>query len=82
MIVGAYWADDKDEMARLQEYPSSFNHDRFAEHERFFVEDVRRWLRSRFDVAPTANRTAVCGVSSESRLSLRKAPDPPTDQEA
>ncbi|MCX2729422.1 hypothetical protein OOZ19_04160 [Saccharopolyspora sp. NFXS83] len=54
-------------MALIQESSSSFNHDWFAEHERFFVENVRRWVRSRFDVAPTANRTAVCWVSSEPR---------------
>jgi enterochelin esterase-like enzyme len=39
-------------------------------HERFLVEDVRRWVRSRFGVALPAERTAVCGVSASGGLSL------------
>lgn len=70
MIVGAYRTADEDEMVRIQEYSPSFNHDRFATHERFFVEDVRRWVRSRFGVALPADRTAVCGVSASGEFSL------------
>ena len=44
--------------------------ERFAAHERFFVEDVRRWVRSRFGVALPAERTAVCGVSAGGELAL------------
>ncbi len=56
--------------SRIQEYSPSFDHDRFAEHERFFVGDVRRWVRSRFGVALPADRTAVCGVSASGEFSL------------
>lgn len=70
MIVGAYRTDDPDEMARIQEYSPSFNPERFAEHERFFVADLGRWVRSRFGVTLPADRTAVCGVSAGGEFSL------------
>jgi enterochelin esterase-like enzyme len=70
MIVGAYRTDDNDEMVRIQEYSPAFNPDRFAKHESFFVGDVRRWVRSRFDVALPADRTAVCGVSASGEFAL------------
>ncbi|WP_028609884.1 alpha/beta hydrolase, partial [Paenibacillus harenae] len=70
MIVGAYRTSDEDEMVRIHEYSPPFDQERFAAHERFFVEDVRRWVRSRFSVALPANRTAVCGVSASGELSL------------
>jgi enterochelin esterase-like enzyme len=70
MIVGAYRTDDKDEMARIREYSPSFDEERFAAHERFFVDDVRSWVRSRFDVALPAERTAVYGVSASAELAL------------
>jgi enterochelin esterase-like enzyme len=70
MIVGVYRTADEDEMVRIHEYSPSFNQERFAAHERFFVEDVRRWVRSRFGVALPAERTAVCGVSASGEFSL------------
>jgi enterochelin esterase-like enzyme len=70
MIVGAYRTDTKDEMVRVQEYSPSFNPDRFAGHEGFFVGDVRRWVRSRFGVALPAERTAVGGVSASGEFAL------------
>lgn len=70
MIVGAYRTGDEDEMVRIREYSPSFDGDRFAAHERFFVEDVRDWVRSRFGIALPADRTAVCGVSASGELSL------------
>jgi enterochelin esterase-like enzyme len=70
MIVGAYRTDDEDEMARIREYSPSFDEERFAAHESFFVDDVRSWVRTRFDVALPAERTAVCGVSASAELSL------------
>ncbi|MEU4192354.1 alpha/beta hydrolase-fold protein [Kribbella sp. NPDC026611] len=70
MVVGAYRTDDPDEMARIHEYSPSFDAERFAAHERFFVEDVRGWVQSRFGVALPAERTAVCGVSASAELSL------------
>ncbi|WP_238154904.1 alpha/beta hydrolase-fold protein [Kribbella soli] len=70
MVVGAYRTDDADEMVRIEEYSPSFNEERFAAHEKFFVEDVRVWVRSRFGVALPAERTAVCGVSASAELAL------------
>ncbi len=70
MIVGAHRTHDRDEMARIREYSPSFDAHRFAAHEQFFVQDVRRWVRSRFGVAFPADRTAVCGVSASGELSL------------
>lgn len=75
MIVGAHRHDD--ETLRLHEYPPgestgalAFDPERFAAHEKFFVEDVRRWAQSRFGVALPADRTAVCGVSASGELAL------------
>src|ERR1700689_1629041 len=59
-----------DEMLRLHEYSPGFDPDRFAAHEKFFVDDVRRWARSHFGVAPPAERTAVLGVSAGGELAL------------
>ena len=70
MIVGAYRTDDADEMVRLAEYSPSFDEERFAAHERFFVGDVRGWVRSQLGVALPADRTAVCGVSAGAEFSL------------
>ena len=68
MIVGTHRLDD--EMLRLQEYSPVFDAERFAAHEKFFVEDVRRWVRSRFSVALPAERTAAFGVSASGELAL------------
>jgi enterochelin esterase-like enzyme len=68
MIVGAHRLDD--ELARINEYSPGFDPERFSAHEEFFVEDVRRWVRSRFGVALPAERTAACGVSAGGELAL------------
>ena len=68
MIVGTHRLDD--EMLRLQEYSPVFDAERFAAHEKFFVDDVRDWARSRFAVALPAARTAVFGVSASAELAL------------
>ena len=68
MIVGAHGL--RDEMPRIHEYSPSFEPERFAAHEKFFVEDVRRWAESRFGVALPAARTAVLGVSAGGELAL------------
>ena len=68
MIVGTHRLDD--EMLRLHEYSPVFDAERFAAHEKFFVEDVRQWARSRFGVALPAERTAVFGVSASGELAL------------
>ena len=68
MIVGVHGLAD--ETLRLHEYSPGFDPERFAAHERFFVEDVRRWTESRFGVALPAERTAVFGVSAGGELAL------------
>jgi enterochelin esterase-like enzyme len=68
MIVGVHGLPD--EMLRLHEYSPGFRPERFAAHEKFFVEDVRRWTESRFGVALPAKRTAVFGVSAGGELAL------------
>ena len=68
MIVGVHRVAD--ETLRLQEYSPKFDPERFAAHERFFVEDVRVWVRSRFDITLSAERTAVFGVSAGRELAL------------
>jgi enterochelin esterase-like enzyme len=75
MLVGAHRPDD--ETRRLHEYSPgestpafAFDSERFAAHEHFFVEDVRRWTQARFGVALPADRTAVFGVSAGGELAL------------
>jgi pimeloyl-ACP methyl ester carboxylesterase len=68
LIVGVHRLAD--ETLRLHEYSPGFDPERFAAHERFFVEDVRRWLRTRFGIALPAGRTAVFGVSASGELAL------------
>ena len=68
MIVGVHGLAD--EMPRIQEYSPVFEAERFAAHERFFVEDVGRWARSRFGLELPAERTAVFGVSAGGELAL------------
>jgi len=70
MIVGAHRTDDADEMVRIEEYSPSFNEERFAAHEKFFVDDVGAWVRSQFGVALDPERSAVCGVSASAEFSL------------
>ena len=68
MIVGAYRTDEKDETVRIHEYSLPFDAVRFAAHESFFVEDVRRWVRSRSAsrYPPNAPRYAVCQQAESS----------------
>jgi enterochelin esterase-like enzyme len=68
MIVGVHRLAD--ETLRLHEYSPVFDAGRFAAHEKFFVEDVRRWVLSRFGVELPAERTAVFGVSAGGELAL------------
>jgi enterochelin esterase-like enzyme len=75
MIIAAHRPDD--ETLRLHEYSPgkstaafAFDPERFAAHEEFFVEDLRRWARSRFGAALPADRTAVFGVSASGELAL------------
>ena len=75
MIVGAHRLDD--ETLRIHEYalgettPAfAFDRERFAAHEKFFVEDVRRWVQTQLDVTLAADRTAVFGVSAGGEFAL------------
>lgn len=68
MIVGVHRVAD--ETLRLHEYSPRFDPERFAAHERFFVEDVGAWVRSRFGVTLPSGRTAVFGVSAGGELAL------------
>jgi enterochelin esterase-like enzyme len=68
MVVGAHRLAD--ETLRLHEYSPGFDPERFAAHEAFFVEEVRRWVRTRLGLALPAARTAVFGVSAGGELAL------------
>ena len=68
VIVGSHRLHD--ETLRLHEYSPVFDTERFAAHEKFFVEDVRQWARSRLGVALPRERTAVFGVSASGELAL------------
>jgi enterochelin esterase-like enzyme len=68
MIVGVHGLTD--ETPRLHEYSPVFDAERFAAHERFFVEDVRRWARSRFGAELLPERSAVFGASAGGELAL------------
>jgi enterochelin esterase-like enzyme len=68
MIVGIHRLAD--ETRRLREYSLGFDTERFEAHEEFFVEDVRRWARSRFGIELPTERTAVFGVSAGGELAL------------
>src|ERR1700689_5077089 len=68
MIVGVHGLAD--ETLRFHESSPGFEADRFAGHEKVFVEDVRRWTESRFGVALPTERTAVFGVSAGGELAL------------
>jgi hypothetical protein len=75
MLIGVHRLDD--EALRIREYSPgeraagfTFDPARFEAHEKFFVDDVRRWAQSRFDVTLPAARTAVFGVSAGGELAL------------
>jgi enterochelin esterase-like enzyme len=68
MLVGVHGLPD--DHGRLKEYVAGFDPQRFAAHERFFVDDVRAWVQSRFAIALPADRTAVWGASLGGELSL------------
>lgn len=68
LIVGVHGATE--EAVRLREYSPSFDPERFSAHERFFVEDVGRWVASRFGIAMYPANTAVLGASAGGELAL------------
>jgi hypothetical protein len=74
-IVGVHRAAD--ETRRLHEYSPGFDPARFAAHEKFFVEDVGAWVRSRFGITLSAERSAVCGVRQAANSHSRSGCDIP-----
>jgi enterochelin esterase-like enzyme len=68
MVVGVHGLPD--DGGRLEEYVPGFDQSRFAAHEGFFVDGVRRWVRTRFGVALPGERTAVWGASLGGELAL------------
>lgn len=75
MIVGVHRIDD--ETLRLREYSPAedsadfiFDRARFSAHEKFLVDDVRRWVQTRLGVTMPADRTAMFGVSAGAELAL------------
>ena len=68
MIVGVHGLID--DTLRLHEYSPGFAPERFAAHEKFFVEDIHRWTELRFGVVLSSARTAVFGVSAGGELAL------------
>jgi enterochelin esterase-like enzyme len=68
MIVGVHGLTD--DRARLEEYSPPFNAERFAAHEKFFVEDVRRRVGSEYGLVLDAEHTAVWGASIGGELAL------------
>jgi enterochelin esterase-like enzyme len=68
MIVGVHGLTD--EQLRLQEYSPVFDAERFAAHEKFFVEDVRQWIASQLGRVLLTERTAVFGASAGGELAL------------
>ena len=68
MIVGVHGLTDQ--TLRLHEYSPGFEPERFAAHEKFFVEDVRQWTESRSGVVLPTERIAVFGVSAGGELAL------------
>jgi enterochelin esterase-like enzyme len=70
LVVGAHRTASADEMDRIAEYSPAIDPARFAAHERFFVEDIGRWVRARFGIDFPASRTIVAGVSAGAELAL------------
>ena len=68
MVVGVH--RHTDETVRLHEYSPGFDPQRFAAHEQFLVDDVRRWIGQRFGVDLPRDRTAIFGVSASGELAL------------
>lgn len=68
MVVGVHGLEDDD--GRLHEYVEEFGGERFEGFVRFFVEDVRAWVRSELEVGFAPERTAVWGASLGGELAL------------
>jgi hypothetical protein len=65
--VRAQDLEPSDETLRLHDSPPGFEPERFAAHEQFFVEDVRRWAESGVGVAlpPERMNVSQCSASPQ-----------------
>jgi enterochelin esterase-like enzyme len=63
VLVGEHAALGDDD-PRSKEYLVSIDDERFAAHERFFVDELAAWARANFHVAADPARVAVFGFSS------------------
>lgn len=68
LIVGVHGMDTDE--GRFGEYVPGVNEARFAEHEKFFLNDVRDRVESRFAVKAEPERTAVWGASLGGEFAL------------
>ena len=68
LLVGVHGMDTDD--GRFTEYVPGIDDARFAEHERFFVDDVGAWVKDRLGVDLAPHRTAVWGASLGGELAL------------
>jgi len=68
MIVGVHGLEDDD--GRLHEYVEVVGGERFEAFKRFFVDEVRAWATSEFELGLTVERTAVWGASLGGELAL------------
>src|SRR5258708_34274762 len=68
MIVGVHGLTD--EMLRLHEYSPGLEPERFAEHEKFIVEDVRGWTESWIGVPMPTQRRAVFVASTGVKMAF------------
>ena len=68
VIVGVHGMPEDE--GRVKEYSAAFDTEHFSAHEKFFVHDVGRWVRSRFGLDLPAERTAVWGASVGGELAL------------
>ena len=71
LVVGVHGSEDDER--RLEEYSPGFDPERFAAHERFFVEEVGAWVRSVLGVRLPRERTALWGASAGGELAIALA---------
>lgn len=68
VVVGVHGLPDDE--GRLKEYVPAIDAERFAAHERFFVDDVRDWVQTSLGFHLPPSRTAVWGASLGGELAL------------
>lgn len=68
LIIAVHGMSDDD--SRLKEYVPTFAPERFAAHEKFFVEDVPAWVQSSLNITLPPARTAAWGASLGGEFAL------------